>query len=97
MRREQLPTYVTDELVQEMQDLFKDTERDRQFYRKHERQWIQEYPEQWVAVHGEQVVAVADTQREVIEQAQAKGAPRRGLIVEYVRATPINVIGGRIQ
>ena len=96
MRKDQLPPYVTDEMLREMRQQLRASQQDHEFFQEHHRQWLEEYPDRWVAVYDEQIVGVADTQREALELAQSQGATYHQIVIRYMRTQSLNIImGGR--
>ena len=66
--------------------------KDADFLNAHWPDWVAEHPDKWVAVFEEEMVGLGDTFDEVIRAAEAKGAPRGRIVVEFLATDPIAMI-----
>ena len=54
--------------------------------------WVAEHPDRWVAVFEEKIVGLADTFDEVVKTAEANGAPRARVVIEFLAKDPMAMI-----
>ena len=66
--------------------------KDVDFLNAHWSKWVAEHPDKWVAVFEEKMVGLADTFDETIRVAEAKGAPRARVVVEFLTKDPTAMI-----
>ena len=66
--------------------------KDVDFLNAHRSDWVSEHPDKWVAVFEEQIVGLADTFEGVIQAAEAKGAPRARVVIEFLAKDPMAMI-----
>ena len=66
--------------------------KDVDFLNAHWSDWVTKHPDKWVAVFEEEIVGLANTFDEVIRAAEARGAPKGRIIVEFLATDPITMI-----
>lgn len=66
--------------------------KDVEFLNEHWAAWVDQHPDKWVAVFEEEMVGMGDTFEEAIQAAEAQGAPRSRVVVEFLAKDPIAMI-----